>query len=449
MKARWLALALRSLAALVVLCLFALPVIPIDSARAQPEGVRHVDAMRAVGVVNPVLARYVDRAISEAESDGAEALIIQLDTPGGLDTAMREIMQRILAAKVPVVVYVAPPGARAASAGLFVTMASHVAAMAPSTNIGSAHPVSIGAGGETQQTDPVMTDKVVNDAVANIRGVAAQRGRNAEWAEQAVRESVNVTSSEAVELKVVDLVAQDMDDLLAKLDGRQVTLASGTVILQTQGAQVSWIEMNFIESFLHVLSDPNLAYILFILGLNGLIYELANPGSVLPGTVGAICLVLAFFALGMLPINFAGLLLIGLAFLLFVIDVFAPTHGALTLGGVVALILGSVILISSDTAYLAISPWLIAGVAIFNTGFFLFVVQAIARAQRRKAVTGSEGLVGAVGAARTKLDPEGYVYVQGELWSAVSENGVIEAGAPVRVIGTRGLRLVVLMEPAV
>jgi len=437
----------RGLVVSFFLCFLLLLHSGIDVDDVQAEG-RHVDAIRANGVVNPVMARYIDRAISAAESDGAQALIIQLDTPGGLDTSMREIMQRMLAARVPVVVYVAPSGARAASAGLFITITGHVAAMAPSTNIGSAHPVSIGSDGQTAPMDPVMTDKVVNDAVALITGVASQRGRNAQWAEKAVRESVNVTASEALDLKVVDLVADDMDDLLEKLDGRQVSLAAGTVTLHTQGAVVSWLQMSFVEELLNIISDPNLAYILFIIGLNGLIYELASPGSIIPGVVGAISLILAFFALGTLPINLAGVALIVLAFLLFAVDIFAPTHGALTLGGVLALVLGSMMLINSSEPSLAVSPWLIGAVAVFTGSFFLFVVHAVVRSHRRRAVTGKEGLVGAVGEAKTRLEPQGYVYVQGELWSAISENGFIEPGTKVRVIGMQDLTLLVMVEPS-
>jgi membrane-bound serine protease (ClpP class) len=322
-----------------------------------------VTSVRARGVINPTLAHYITRAIDQAERDGAGAVIVELDTPGGLDSSMRQIIQRILASRAPIVVYVSPPGARAGSAGVYITYAAHVAAMAPNTNIGSATPVSMGESGE-QQMSPEMRAKVTNDAAAYIRSLAEQRGRNAEWAEKAVREGANVTAQEALSLGVIDLVASDIDDLLRQLDGRAVTTAAGPVTLRTAHAQVQRVEMGLVDAFLHAVSDPTIAYILLSLGTMGLFFELSNPGSVLPGVVGGICLLLGFYALGALPVNYAGLLLMAFALLLFVVDIFTPTHGVLTIGGLIAFLLGSLMLFNVPEAapWLSVSVWTIVGV---------------------------------------------------------------------------------------
>ncbi|MCL5074639.1 MAG: nodulation protein NfeD [Chloroflexi bacterium] len=397
-----------------------------------------VDVLSVKGVINPIVAGYIGRGINTAERDGAQCLVIELDTPGGLDVSMREIIQAIVRARVPVVAYVAPAGARAASAGTFIVMAAHIAAMAPNTNIGAAHPVSISG-----EVDKTMAEKVTNDAVALIKGLAEQRGRNAAWAEQAVRQSVSVTAKEALDLRVIDLTADDLTALLNKIDGREVILPQGSVTLHMRGARLNWIEMNFIENLLHTISDPNIAYILLILGINGLIFELANPGAIFPGVIGAICLILAFLALGTLPLSHTGLALIILAFVLFVTDLFVTAHGILTAGGIVALLLGSLLLINSPAPYIAISTNVIIAVVGFTGLFFAFVIGKVIRAQRQRAVTGYEGLVGARGVARTDLKPEGVVFVQGEHWEALSEEGEIGRGAPVQVVGVKGLKVIV------
>ena len=409
---------------------------------------RRVDVLRARGVINPIMAGYVTRGIDRGEADGAEAVVVELDTPGGLDTSMREIIQAILDSDVPVVVYVSPPGGRAASAGLFITMAAHVAAMAPSTNIGSAHPVSIGGGGIAGQEQPppdqTMTDKVTNDAVALIKGLAQRRGRNADWAERAVRESVNVTDAEALRLGVVDLVADDLPSLLAQLDGREVVLARGSRTLHTASAAVEVVDLGFVERFLHLISDPNIAYILLTVGVYGLIYELASPGAILPGVAGVLALVLAFFSLGMLPINYAGLALILFGFALMVAEVlFVPGVGALAAGGVVSLLLGSALLLSGAPGYLSLSPWVIGSVVATTAGFFLIVLRGVVRTYRRPPSTGVSGLLGSEGVARTDLSPEGMVFVQGELWRARVKDGSIPRGARVEVMAVEGLSLVV------
>lgn len=408
---------------------------------------RHVEVLPARGVINPIMAGYIQRGIERGQANGAEAVIIQLDTPGGLDTSMREIIQATLNADVPVVVYVSPPGGRAASAGLFITMAAHVAAMAPNTNIGSAHPVSIGGGigGQAQPTpDKTMTDKVTNDAVALIRGLAQRRGRNVEWAEAAVRESVNVPETEALRLGVVDLVADDLPSLLEQIDGREVTLARTGRTLHTRGATAQVVELGFLERFLHLISDPNIAYILLTIGIYGLIYELASPGSILPGVVGVLALIMAFFSLGMLPVNYAGLALILFGFALMVADVLLmPGAGALAAGGVLSLLLGSLLLLSGAPPYFSLSLWIIGTVVATTSGFVLILVRGVARSHSRPPSTGVPALVGSAGEARTDLRPEGMVFVQGELWRARVKDGHLAKGARVEVVAVDGLTLVV------
>jgi len=288
-----------------------------------------IKVLNVKGTINPALVGYIERGIERAEEENAAVCIIQLDTPGGLDTAMRDIVQDIVNAKVPVVVYVSPSGARSASAGVFITMAAHVAAMAPNTAIGAAHPVAMGSEGE-QAMSEAMEEKVVNDAAAYIRSIASAHGRNMEWAEKAVRESVSATEEEALELNVIDMVAADLDDLITQLDGRQVTMLDGNVVtIHTEGATTEHIPMSIIEDFLYAISDPNIAYLLLSLAMLGILVEITNPGLIFPGVVGAISLLLAFYSLGVLPVNWAGVLLIVLAFGLFVAEVFTTTFGLL------------------------------------------------------------------------------------------------------------------------
>ncbi len=430
----------------VWLALVALGAVLTVHASAQGSGVVLVAPVR--GIINPVVAGYVDRVITQAEQVNATAVVLELDTPGGLDSAMRDIIKRILASRVPVVVYVYPPGGRAGSAGVYITYAAHLAAMSPNTNIGSAHPVAIGDQGQQQLSDE-MKEKITNDAVAFIRSLAERRGRNVEWAERAVRQSINATEQEALREGVIDLVAPETASLLSAVDGAEVETASGRVVLRTRGAMVQRVEMNAVEAFLHAIADPNIAFILISIGSLGIIYELSNPGAVLPGVVGGICLLLGLFALGMLPVNFAGLALIAFAFILFLADLLTPTHGVLTVGGAIALVLGAMILFNTPEAepWLGVSLQLILAVAIFISGFFLFAVAAMARAQRRKPATGREALLGSVGEARTRLEPYGMVHVDGELWTARAKNGPISEGERVQVVGMEGLRLVVDRAP--
>lgn len=396
------------------------------------------------GVINPVAAEYLTHALTEAAAAGAEALVLKLDTPGGLDTSMRLMVKEILASDLPVVVWVAPEGARAASAGVFVALAAHVAAMAPGTNIGAAHPVAMGGG----EMDKTMASKVENDAAAYIRSIAEQRGRNVDWAERAVRASVSATENEALALKVIDLVAPDLPRLLAAIDGRKVVTAAGARRLATAGAAPHVIEMSTRSRVLRALSDPNVAYILMMLGVYGLIFELSNPGSILPGVVGAICLILAFYAFQMLPINYAGLLLILFALTLFVAEIKVMSYGLLTVGGIVALVLGSLMLIETDLPFMRISLAVILPVALGTAVIVVVAVGSTVRAHRRPVVTGAETLIGAVGQARTDLAPRGQVQLHGELWEARAEAPVAR-GDWVEVTGRDGLTLIVRRRRAV
>jgi len=401
--------------------------------------------LKVKGTINPVLVDYIERGIDRAEEGNATACIIQLDTPGGLDTSMRDIVKEIVNARVPVVVYVSPSGARAASAGVFITMAGHVAVMAPNTAIGAAHPVAIGTEGEAAMSEE-MEEKVVNDAAAYIRSIAEAHGRNMEWAEKAVRKSVSATEQEALELNVIDMVAPDLDSLISQLDGRQVTMLDGSLVtLNTQGATTSYMEMSWVEDFLYTISDPNIAYILLSVAMLGIMAEIFSPGLIFPGVVGAICLLLAFFSLGMLPVNWAGILLIVLALGLFVGEVLTTTFGLFTAGGVTALVIGSLILFKGGPLF-RIDPWLIATVVILIAGFFAFAIQRIIRAHRRQAYTGREELIGKTAVVKVALAPEGMVLFKGERWAAISEKGRLEPGEEVIITKVDGLQLHVIKK---
>jgi membrane-bound serine protease (ClpP class) len=389
---------------------------------------QRVDVIRVEGVINPVAARFVEESIDRAAQDGSLCLIVELDTPGGLMESMRSMVKKIMNSSVPVVVYVSPAGAQDASAGVFITMAAHLAAMAPGTNIGAAHPVTMG-----QEMDEEMKEKVTNDAVSYIRGIAAQRGRNADWAERAVRQSESVTAEEAHQLGVVELVCQDLDQLLEVINGRQVETSQGTVTLQTEGAELRRFELSFRYRVLNIISNPNVAYILLILGFYGLFFELSNPGAFLPGIAGGICIILAFFAFQVLPINYAGLLLILFAIILFIAELLTPTFGFLTTGGVIAMILGSLMLIGSPAPFMRISWKIIVPVTIATAAFFLFALGMSLKTRLRKPTTGKKGLVGEIGVAQTRLAPDGRVFLHGELWNAECQE-VVEKGEKVRVV---------------
>ncbi len=398
--------------------------------------------LKVEGVIDPITAGYVTRGIHEAQEAGAGAVVIQLDTPGGLESAMRSIIQEMMSASVPVVVYVAPPGARAGSAGAFITLAGHVAAMAPGTNIGAATPVDIG-GGEIPDT---MRTKLINDSAAYIRAIAEQRGRNAGWAEEAVRSGVSITAREALELGVIDLMAPDLPSLLSAIDGRTVRTLWGERTLATRSATVQPLEMSLPERFLHLLVDPSIAYLLLTIGIWALVAEFYNPGAVLPGVTGILCLILAFIALGSLPVNWGGVILIVLAIGLFILDVKVAGF-ALSVGGAIAFILGSLFLFRPLTPTppamppLSVAPWLVAVTTAGLVGFFLFVVSAGVRAQRAKPATGIQTVIGATGRVTSDLDPVGTVLVRSEDWTAEAVDGPIQAGEAVTVVGVEGVRL--------
>lgn len=414
---------------------------------AQPEQAPVVVA-EITGVINPLSAEYLERAIATAQDEHARALVITMDTPGGLDTAMRTMVQAILASHMPIIVYVSPAGARAASAGLFVSMAAHVVAMAPGTNLGAAHPVSLGGG---QQGDTEMA-KVEADAAAYIRALAETRGRNADWAERAVRESIAAPASEALALNVVDLLANDLPDLLAQLDGRRARTADGEQILHTAGAAVISLPMNPVERFLHSISDPNIAFVLLSLGTVGLIAEFYHPGTVIPGASGAIALLLAWAALGNLPTNWVGAVLLILGVVLVVAEAHTPLMGASAIAGGIAFTLGALLLfrpigsVSATAPAVALSPVVVIAAGAAAVAFSLVVVRAIVRTRRMKAMSGQAVLIGAIGTARGDLNPHGIVHVAGEDWSATAEAPIL-GGGPAQVVRVEGVTLVVRPAP--
>jgi membrane-bound serine protease (ClpP class) len=399
---------------------------------------RSVHVLPAVGSINPGLADFIIEGIRTAEKEQATALIIQLDTPGGLDSSMRAINQAIINAKVPIIVYVSPKGARAASAGMFITMAAHVAAMSPGTNIGAAHPVSVGLG----KMDKVMGQKMVNDMAAYARSLALERGRNADWAEKAVRQSVSIDAKQAQKLKVVDLVAEDLDDLLKQVNGREVMVGKDKITLKTLETPVKTITEPLRTRILKHIADPNIAFILMIIGLAGLYFELSNPGAVLPGVVGALSLLLAFYAFQTLPINFIGLLLIILAFILFILEIYVTSYGLLSVGGVVSLLLGSLMLYQKGEAGMDIAWSVLIPVVSIVSLFFIVVAGLVVKSQMRRSVSGDAGMMGEQGVAYTDLNPEGQIFIHGEYWQAVSEVPVA-AGDTVEVLKVVGLKLYV------
>lgn len=402
-------------------------------------GASNVEILRVDGTIVPVIADYIDRVISRAEEKGSSFCIIELNTPGGLLDTTERIVQRILNAKVPVVVYISPHGSWAASAGTFITIAAHVAAMAPGTTIGAAHPVSVG-----ESMPEEMKKKATEYSAAWIRSIAEIRGRDPHQAELAVRESKSFTVAQALEYHIVDVQADDLQDLIRQLNGRKVVLANKEeVILDTTNTIVSRDKMNWVERFLQVISNPNVAYILLSLASIGLITEISNPGLIFPGVIGSICLLIAFYSLGTLNAYWAGILLILLAFGLFVAEIFTPAFGILTAGGITSLIIGSLVLFTNNPPALTVHPGLIAVVVILISAFVVLVVGAVVRGQRRRAATGVEALVGKTAVAKTALNPKGTVLVEGELWSASVDDARVEPGEEVIVTKVDGLRLVV------
>ncbi len=377
------------------------------------------------GVINPVATEYITRSIQRAEAANAQLLVIQLDTPGGLMESMHQIVKAIQSSNVPVAVYVAPSGSRAASAGVFVTYAAHIAAMAPSTNIGSAHPVFGGSptGGKPDSSmASTMMEKVINDAVAKIRSLAEKRGRNADWAEKAIRQSANITEKQALKLHVIDYIAPSLDSLLTVLDGKEIILDTGKkVVLHTAKAQVVTFKMSWRQRILDALSNPNIAYILLMLGIYGLLFELYSPGAILPGVVGGISLIVGLYALQTLPVNYAGVLLIIFAVILFVLEIKIPSYGLLTIGGVISLVMGSVMLFNSPLSFLRVSWQVILFVVILSVLFFVFAIGMAAKTYRKKPTTGLVGMIDEIGEVYKPLNPEGTVKIHGEFWKAVSD----------------------------
>jgi membrane-bound serine protease (ClpP class) len=401
---------------------------------------QRVYSIKVEGSINPASAAFIRSGIQKATEANAEALIIQLNTPGGLLKSTRVIVSDMLEADIPIIVYVSPGGAHAGSAGVFVTMAAHVAAMAPTTNIGAAHPVDLQG-----KADATMNEKATNDAAAFIRTITEKRKRNLQWAEEAVRKSVSITEVEALQLKVIDEVAVNERELLKQIDGKTIQLNNGVKNLHTVNAEIVKIEMTFLEKLLATISDPNVAYILMMLGFYGILFELYSPSAMVPGIVGGICLILAFYAMHTLPLNYAGLALIIFAIILFILEIKITSHGLLGIGGVIALVLGSMMLIRTESAleFARISWGVIIPTAITTALFFFVLVAFAVKGQRAKPVSGIEGMIGEVGETLAKLEPVGMVRVHGELWTAESLSGNIEIGQKVRVRYIKDLKLFV------
>ena len=397
---------------------------------------RVINVAEVDGIISPATSDFIIQSIRRSEKEGVEALIIKLDTPGGLEESMRTIIKEMLNAEVPVVVYVAPSGARAASAGAIITLAAHIAAMAPGTSIGAAHPVAMGG-----QLSKTMEEKIVNYAASYAESIAKKRGRNVQFAIDAVRKSTSVSSDQALKLKVIDLISPDLDTLIKELDGRKVSLPLREVKLSTRGAKINNIPIGLRQKILAVIGNPNVAYILMLLGMAGLYFELANPGAILPGVVGGISLLLAFFAFQTLPINYAGILLIILALLMFIAELKTASHGILTAGGLISLALGSLMLFESPLPFFRPSWSVLLGTLVTVGSFVVFALTLALRAQVARPKTGLEGLVGEVGEARTKIAPAGKVFVHGEYWDAVSSEP-IEEGERIKVVGMQdGMKL--------
>jgi membrane-bound serine protease (ClpP class) len=400
------------------------------------ETARTVYVLEIEGAVTPIMISYIERGIETAERDGAEALVIKLNTPGGQLDLMNEVVQVLLQAGVPTVVYVYPPGAYAASAGTLITLGAHVAAMAPGTTIGAASPV----GSQGEDLGETMEAKAKEETKAQARALAARRGEEAvAWAESAIEEARAATADEALALGVIDFVARDLNDLLQQMDGFEVEVLHRQVTLNTAGAVAQDVPMTFVEQVLHTITNPTIAFILLTVGVNAILFELSSPGGYAGGIVGAICLLLAFYALGVLPVNYTGLIFIALAFVLFVVDLKAPTHGVLTAGGIVSLVAGALLLFNSPLYQVSLTA--VVSVALATGLFFAFAVAKVVQAQKKPAVTGREGLVGLVAEARTPLNPQGKVFVKGELWDATVVGAPLEAGERVEIVAVEGFHL--------
>jgi len=424
----------------IAICIILITSLGLVSQTGENTITKRVVMISVDGSINPSSAEYINSGIKHALEKNAECLIIKLNTPGGLLKSTRVIVADILESEIPVVVFVYPGGSQAASAGVFITLAGHIAAMAPGTNIGAAHPVSLQG-----EQDSVMNEKATNDAAAFIRTISEKRSRNIQWAEDAVRKSLSITETEALKEGVIDTIAISVQDLLEKIDGKEISLSSGKKILDTKNAEVINIEMNFKQKILGLLGDPNIAYILFMIGLYGIMFELYNPGAIFPGVIGGISLILAFYALHTLPVNYAGLALIIFAVILFIAEIKVVSHGLLSIGGVISLILGSIMLIDTESTLevIKISWQVILVIVILTTAFFIFAIGFGIKAQNRKPTTGIEGIIGEIGETISSLEPEGQIRVHGELWNAESLDGSISQGTKVKVTQISNLKLMV------
>jgi membrane-bound serine protease (ClpP class) len=404
--------------------------LPGMSARALAQN--EVVIIELEGPINPGTAMYVIRGLENATKQGAGLAILRLDTPGGLASSMRTIVKAILNSPIPVAVWVGPAGAGAASAGVMVTVAAHIAAMAPGTNIGAAHPVTAGG----KDIEKTMSEKVVNDMAAYARGIAEDKGRNGEWVEKAIRESVSITADEALKNNVIDLVAKDIDELLQLMDGREVSVVGGKITLKTADLKKTYFLPGWRDKVLKTISDPNIAYILMMIGLAGLYFELSHPGAIFPGVIGAISLILAFFSFQTLPVNYAGLLLIVLAIIFFIAEIKVTSYGILSIGGLISMTIGSIMLFED----VGVSLKLMMPTIFLVGGFFVVVASLAFRAYRAKPKSGTEGLLGEVGVVKERIDPEGLIFVHGEYWRAIARERV-EPGEKVEVEGVDGLVL--------
>ncbi|MEE9526070.1 MAG: nodulation protein NfeD [Syntrophobacteria bacterium] len=399
-------------------------------------GDKHIKVLRIEESINPGTAAFLARGATQAVEEDAVLLVVELDTPGGLVTSMRTMIKTIMNVPIPVVVFVSPSGAQAASAGVFVVMAADIAAMAPGTNIGAAHPVVAGG----KDMDETMNTKVVNDLVAFIKSIATRRGRNAEWAEEAVRKSVSITAEEALKFKVIDLVARDVDDLLAKLEGWPIQTKEGEKKLALKGLPLETVQENLRDRILKTISNPNIAYLLMLIGMAGLYFELSHPGAIFPGVVGGISLILAFYAFQTLSVNYAGVLLIILGAILFLLEIKVTSYGLLSVGGVICLTLGSIMLFNTGAPGLRISWSVLIPAVLVISGFFMTVAFLAMRAHMAKPRTGYQGLIGEIAVAKESLAPDGKVFVHGELWNATSED-IVPVGSKVEVIEVENLWL--------
>ena len=400
----------------------------------------NVVVVKLSGAINPAVAEYVSYEISQANAEKDSLIVLHMDTPGGLDTSMREIIKKIQSSEVPVASFVAPTGSRAASAGTFITIASHIAAMAPGTNIGAAHPINMLGGGNDNEQAKTMEKKVVNDAAAYIRSLAELRKRNAHWAELAVVNSVSISAEEAMKLNVIDFVAGDVKALVLAIHGREVQLASGSVSLKTKNLKIIYHEMNPRQKLLDIISNPNVTYILMMLGLVGLFFELSNPGLILPGVIGSISLILALYAMQTLPINYAGLLLILFGVILFITEINVMSYGLLSVSGVISIFLGSTMLIDSDDPALQISRAILYPTLALTVILSLGIVVLATRTRSLKKLGGMEGMIGETGLVKEALNPQGRVLVHGELWEAEADTQITE-GERVQVDFVQGLRI--------